>query len=852
MKKAFVEFISIFVAGCLFFSCNPSTGDDSGEEIQQQQKEQQQQENSEKTEKDDKDSVETVDGENKPDDKDDTTPVLNRKIGVTFNLSGAQALAKLESENSRAAASSRLGDIVKIMSDGSMEDAVFVEENCELSDIVSIYKSPLKDSDEVFLVMSGESKIGYEEVNKEYDWGGTYKDTQDIRVGQLLALHEDGTIADILKKENATDSMNTHLSLRTDSITFDAKGNVYFISSDNGDMIYQYNPKTAKLTQMVAAVGSTIYDKMQIDDEGLWIFVSGYRSNSYFLRAIPINNPNSPVNVFYSSDWSIQCDNWVYDKGSGILYFIIHENMNNPDCLCTATKKNGFKDKKYLNYYVGDGFDGLNLFDLYGFYTGTYNWRETVKDSQGKFNPQIILDRIVSDLPSYWDSSSGQPKRITLDEIDIRFDKYESLNGELSKVAKLTKGKKNLEAFEALDTNEGRGALYAISYHNNGYFNSINTQDGYSHNVLADIIYLKDSDVLLADSEEELFNYTVSLDSIYNEETGEWSFPTETRSVKGCDLFEKYQNGNYKSSWEWVLGGEYVIGNDYWRNCYKFSANYYNEDEELDASSILEKLFSYCNMEGEKEFCLTVFKNDESFGSLYTTLTDEDAIEWIASNLDRMDLFVQLLCGNYENMVYSNYYKYFYRYFMSFLSKTCFIKGSNIKAINWNCDNSSYDAIPYSREGGARLNVSDSGIYYEYYNTTGTDPYYFIVQVADADGKLVELVNKLPLPSGKVVKSEKNKDRILLQYSMTNENGAELGYHHIYSVEMSNGVVTNCFDNVPNRDNLEVFTFNSAGDLLYYSAVRGTLVENGIVNLITNEYNPLDLQRKMVAVYTFN
>ena len=68
---------------------------------------------------------------------------------------------------------------------------------------------------------------------------------------------------------------------------------------------------------------------------------------------------------------------------------------------------------------------------------------------------------------------------------------------------------------------------------------------------------------------------------------------------------------------------------------------------------------------------------------------------------------------------------------------------------------------------------------------------------------------------------------------------------------METGEVTNCFDNVPNRNSLEVVSFNTAGDLLYYSAVRGTAVENGIVNIVTNEYNPLTIQRKMVAVYTF-
>ena len=149
-----------------------------------------------------------------------------------------------------------------------------------------------------------------------------------------------------------------------------------------------------------------------------------------------------------------------------------------------------------------------------------------------------------------------------------------------------------------------------------------------------------------------------------------------------------------------------------------------------------------------------------------------------------------------------------YSVFMNLLSRTCFIAGTDQKAITWNWNNEGRYQIPYDyyrwNTDGSKISGTDTGIYYEYYNTSGNDPFYYIVQVADADGKMVELVNKLPLPAGKVVKSEKNKDRILLQYSVMDENGAEFGYHHIYSVEMANGLVTNCFDNVPNRNNLEV------------------------------------------------
>ena len=187
MKKAFLRFLSIFVIGCLFFSCNPSTGNNSNDDDQQQEQQ------------------EIVDIPNDGKTKIDKTPGIKRNFGVKFDFSGAQALAKLEAkkEGSRAVTNAdELGDLVKILTDGSMENAITVGENCSLSDIVAIYKSPLEDSKDIFIVFNGESVLGYEEVEKEYEWGGTYTDRYEIRVGQLICLHEDSSIADILKKDN--------------------------------------------------------------------------------------------------------------------------------------------------------------------------------------------------------------------------------------------------------------------------------------------------------------------------------------------------------------------------------------------------------------------------------------------------------------------------------------------------------------------------------------------------------------------------------------------------------------------------------------------------------------------------
>ena len=868
MKNKLLRFLSIVMIGFMFLACENPAGntDDSSSSknnsgnnsTSQQQNGGGSKDNSGGTQQGNggkQNGSETQQGDKDKQSDSESTQETKIKLGVQFNFEGAKALAKLEEKQNSSRAATNvddLGDLVKIMADGSMENAITVGENCSLSDIVAIYKSPKEDSKDIFIVFSGKSTLGYD-------------DNGEIRVGQLICIHENGSIADILKKDDSTDSWNSHESLRTESVTFDADGNLYFISSDNGDMIYQYNPATDELTKMVAAVENTYYAKMQIDDEGQWIFVSGHRNSAnYFLRAIPINNPNSFVNIYYSSNSFIDADKWTYDAKNGKMYFIV--NDGNKNGLFIASKTGGFKDKTFIHRFVGEGFEN-DLFESIQVYSyKTNDWASKYK-TNGVFDATKPVQQIAYSITSFYDRKTQEYKSLSLDDVDIRFDKYNSSTDCLKALAVLSAGKKNEEAFKAFDNSIGKTFLYNMygkSEDGKNWFEYDANGEGYSHNFLADILYIKDTDTLLVDSDKVLFTY---YDYAYNEdysyiydENGNHQYVM--KSVKGSDLIRKNENGFYNGYDKF----DYITtGDDYGSiiKTYALTPKYYNSDGTVNSAAILEYLYSFCNVEGTKEFTLQALKNDETYGALYSTLKNEKAIEWITSDVEKLDLFAQFagIYYGYNSAENKNLVKLNYSSFMNMLSKTCFIAGTDKKAITWNWDDLMYDEygtmlpveIQYAPSGdGVKLSSTDTGVYYEYYNTSGTDPYYYIVQVADADGKLVELVNKLPLPAGKVVQSEKNKDRILLQYSVMDDNGAELGYHHIYSVEMATGKVTNCFDSVPNRNSLEVVSFNSAGDLLYYSAVRGTSVENGIVNIVTNEYNPLTVQRKMVAVYTFN
>lgn len=740
-----------------------------------------------------------------------TTEPANTRV---FDFTNAKALAKLErvqtntSAGSRAASgSNELGEFVKILEDGTMQNAVTVTAG-NISEVKAIYKSPEANSKDIYILFQSNSYF-YDSNNKS------------VQLGRFICVHEDGSIADILKIQAENNSYSSYLSINDDSVTFDSIGKVYFIA---GSSIYQFNSKTNTITKMVAEVQGTSYSKIQIDKTGQWLFAYGSRyspSSSYFLRAIPIENPNSPINVFYSSTNSIFTNKWVYDDNTETIYYIAQDGNNSG--LFKATKAGGFANKTFIRSKTITGMEEFVPEDLFGSFRGynNYSWYSSYI-TNGLFDANKVVAAILAVY------------NLSADNVDIRFDKYASESGALKVLALLTQGKKNAAAISALNNTLGMAALYSLS--SNSYFaGSSSPQQLYStylHNFLEDILYVKNTDTLL-------------------------NYPLVT------------MNGRYLSNnvMSFVMCNSY--NNKYY--CYEFKKTIPN---------VLEYFFSFCNVEGDKEFRLTAFQNDENYSALYSTLKNEEALQWIASDFDRLSLFneamgdlekIQNYYTTYSSNVgishnYNSFLDYCIKYngyngeervaldkFLSFIAKTCYLTGTDTKAMIWNKEE--LFSVTYSPYSGDKLFSSDKGLFYEYSNitnnssTTTDSPYYYLVQIAKPTGENTqELIKKITLPSGRVVKSQNSQDKIFMQYSLM-QNGSELGYHHIYSVDLETGSVKNHFDNVPNRNGLEVISFSMAGDKLYYSAVRGATVENGIVNINTNEYNPLETQRKMVAVY---
>lgn len=763
------------------------------------------------------------------------------KSGLKFDFSNAKAIAAVDKDslsraaysiNARAVEDSSVDDspLLKILEDGSFESAITLAENANLATISAIYKSPLKDSNDIFVVFDGQSYFYDTKVTVDEDGNEINSQTEDKTLGQLICIHDDNTIADILKITDSSDPYNnSYQNLDTDKgIMFDASGNLYYMastwnSSGNISVVYKFEPETNEITQLTASVPDTNYSSFKISADGQIIFVQGERwaPNTTFLRAIPVQNPNNFSNIYYSSSSNLY--SWVYVENKGIMYYVCDKG------LCKS-KRNGdsFEDAEFMGKNTSSYLEYCSYFNekhmsvanwtrgelSYTDYNGN-GWKSVkikIVDENDNLIPENAVEYIVGEntYDSVYIDGYGRVSLSYIEDVDIRFDVFKDIEG-YEEIYEATKGLKNAEAIKALDTFKLRNLLYDAFQ--NGYYsyskNYVSTYNGYKHNFLADILYVKGTDILLCNSDELVKDST----------------------IKGTEYFNK--DGDYYCSNGYEVVARMLSSN--WEHGFtSVKDSYLKSDGSIDSAKILKDAFSKCYTHGEKQFRLDCFKNDDKYGMLYSQLTDEEALNWLFNDEERMFWFGNAING------YNAYYKF---------SDFFYIKGTDEPAYKPVAKD-----VGYSWEIKDYTISEDGSLWGRYENTSdsyASEKYFYFVQITDSDGCLINEFNKVDLPKGKVSQTIEDNGSLYMKYALLNSNGDETGYHQIYKVDFSDSSYKNLFDNVPNRERLEVVSFSVCADRLYYSAVRGTAVENGVVKISTNEYNPLEITKKLSAIYTF-
>lgn len=585
-------------------------------------------------------------------------------------------------------------------------------------------------------------------------------------------------------------------------------------SSGNISVVYKFEPETNEITQLTASVPDTNYSSFKISADGQIIFVQGRRwsSNTTFLRAIPVQNPNNFSNIYYSSS-SSSLNSWVYDENKGIMYYVTDKG------LCKSKRNgNSFEDAEFMGQRTSSGdldyFSYFNSTYIYvsewtrrylSYKNGTEDLDIKIVDENGSLIPEKVADYIAARASRY---DYIDYIYISTEDVDIRFDVFKDIEG-YEEIYEATKGLKNAAAIKALDTFRLRNMLYDVYKNSNGYYGYETNYNGCKHNFLADILYVKGTDTLLCNSDELVKDST----------------------IKGTEYFEK--DGDYYCS----NGYEVVtrmLSNTWEDGFTSVNDSYLKSDGSIDSAKILKDAFSKCYTHGEKEFRLDCFKNDDKYGMLYSELTDEEALDWLASDDERLFWF--------GNALYSSSSYPFSDFF--------YIKGTDEPAYK-----PVVISVSYSWDYIKDYTINEDGSLWGRYENTSdsyaSEKYFYFVQITDSDGCLINEFNKVDLPKGKVSQTIEDNGSLYMKYALLNSNGDETGYHQIYKVDFSDSSYKNLFDNVPNRERLEVVSFSVGADRLYYSAVRGTAVENGVVKISTNEYNPLEITKKLSAIYTF-
>lgn len=764
------------------------------------------------------------------------------KSGLKFDFSNAKAIAAVDKENSGRAAysinsraatpDSSVDDspLLKILEDGKFESALTLADNANLANIKEIYKSPLEGSNDIFIVFDGTSSFYDEQVTVDENGNTISSDSVYKTLGQLVCIHEDNTIADILKIEGSTnpyDTWQNYLSLETDKgVMFDAAGNLYYMArkwNSSGDMsiVYKFDPKTNEITELTASVSGTNYSSFKITKDGKIIFVQGSRyssgSSATFLRAIPVDDPNNFSNIYYNSTDGSGLYSWVYDEKNEVMYYVPHNNG-----LYKAERSgDSFKSGNLIGTSTGSELNAGRYFSSDSINVADWRANEKLRfiDDNENLIPENVARYIIEDCAC---GSSAKYGRLSIEDVDIRFDVFKNIEG-YEDIYNATKGLKNAEAIKALDTFKLRNLFYDVFDYRHGYYgytkNYISKSSAYKHNLLSDILYVKDSDTLLCNSDEPINSSTEVKGTEYFDKTGDYYSNDGNISV-----FSTQSEQGFLSIWD---------KND--------NLVFKKSDGSVDYSVILKDAFSRCYTHGEKEFRLDTFKDDGTYGALYSDLTDEAALEWITEDDERLFWFGNAFSGEWDGNKYvcaKNFTDLF------------FIKGTNEPAFKQTKQfvNYNYDIKDYTVN-------SDGSLWARYTNTSSSgsseDKYFYFVQIIDSDGCLINDFNEVNLPAGKVSQTIENDGALYMKYSLLNSNGDETGFHQIYKVNFADGAYVNMFKNVPNNEKLEVISYSVGADRLYYSAVRGTSVENGVVSTVTNEYNPLEITKKLSAIYTF-
>ena len=594
--------------------------------------------------------------------------------------------------------------------------------------------------------------------------------------------------------------------------------------NSNTNMIYKFDAKTGTSIQLTQAIPNTYYSKMQVSKDGNWIFAQAYRwtgnnsSDTRYLRAIPTSDPENSIPLFYSSTGNSWINDWCYDDDSKTMYYIQDSNMY------AIPLKDGTFDKQnrvalfssnnssslWFNYESLFKWDNnsvvtwtgccsaCDIDDEYG--NNKYYYFRNPDSEKREIQPEQILKYLFAKAFDSFDYSitwSDWKKDYDDGKYEIRFDKFAEVEG-YEALATLTKGKTDLSLIQTIIDDGLEELLYTLLndnydsgsdwYRCDQYFNNF-----YKHNFFADILYEKST------------GKPISTDLFRKQTYG------------NSTLF--YSNGIY--IWN-VLKSSY--NNGYvWKDDFK-------KDKKVDAEKVLKELARYCG-KSEIDFSLKCFKDDKTYGILYTDLTNKEAIEFLdtPARLSKLSTYFN---DNWDS----------YNGAGKFLLETCFVKDTNFETPAYKWNKSSNDTIWWGCVSQLTPSYGES-LYGVYSNGDG----FGLIRIVDADG------NKdggyvASFSDYKVSDLISSTNGFYFKNSLLDENEEETGNHQIQYYDVIKDECTNLFENVTDNTELEVISFTAGDNCIYYCAAKGFSIINGKIDIGTKAATVLSTNTKLTQI----
>lgn len=741
-------------------------------------------------------------------DSQDTNSIGDK---LSFNMNSIAGLAVSEyAYESRNGISPRSGGgekLLKIKEDGSIEKFMNVPANAKLSDVSYITKSPDESAKEIYVIFDSTSWWN-EEVYDEY---GNYLNQKEYRLGQFICVFEDGSYCDILKNGSNLKSLWKN-NKNIYQMDFDNRGNVYYIANENTgsswtDVIYKFNPRTKTSEKLVAAVSDTDYEEFYVSNSGDWIFVKGNRygySVASFLRAIPVSDPDNPSNLWYQTNGGSNLSNWIYNEQTRDVYFIVdgmlykipykkggydtnnrefiggRDDYNNgsfsADDIIVYTYSSDYNGKWNEDRYSLAGRASAYDLDLEPYSTKYYYF---IESATSKVDYEAIVNyifaRLLANIRNKTEFIEDLGNRFVnyRNDYEIRFDEFAKIEG-FEKLATETRDNygnqlADEELFEAIIEKDLVHLLGKAIYSDR--YTKQNIYDAYDNNFFADVLYAKNSNTKI------------------NSELFYWEAGAGFDDFYGLEFIQRHY---YSYLWKDEFMTE--IGN-------------------VDATKVLAKFAEACGR-NEIDFSLECYKNSGSYSDLYTDLKNEDAILFIDSDSNRVSLLRQAMQGSNYNI-------------SEFLSKTCFIKGTDTPAITSGSNSNTVIEWTYLDD----LNFADNALYaIDTYNDK-------LVQLTNSDGvgvcKFVLLDYEHPLKISSIMIYEND---FYFRNSIINSIGEETGCHTILKFDPELSEIEDMMWDVPNSENYEITSYSIVGNDLYPCMVRGTNIIIGRIDLSTRFY----------------